>query len=220
MTEPGPGRSARKRAAIVEAATRVFLERGYVGTSMDQVATAAAVSKQTVYKHFADKKTLFDHVMRATSEPMHAAVHEAVGSTGTGNLETDLRAYGEALLAQVVAPDVVRLRRIILAEADRFPDLAAGWHAQGPAKTVDDLAVRLGAALDLPDPHRAAEHLMWLLIADPLVRSMFVPGATLTRTEITRRADAAVTAFLAAYARAGSGSRPRPGRRTARPSGP
>jgi TetR/AcrR family transcriptional repressor of mexJK operon len=199
VTEPGPGRSARKRAAILAAATRVFLDRGYVGASMDEVARAAAVSKQTVYKQFADKKALFEHVMRATSEPMHAALHEAVGAAGTGDLGTDLRAYGETLLEQVVAPDVVRLRHIILAEADRFPDLAASWHAQGPAKTIDDLSERL-AALNLPDPHQAAEHLMWLLIADPLVRSMFVPATTLTDAERTARVDAAVTTFLAAYA--------------------
>jgi TetR/AcrR family transcriptional regulator, mexJK operon transcriptional repressor len=191
MTET---RSARKNAAIVAAATRVFLTHGYVGTSMDEVAKAAGVSKQTVYKHFVDKKTLFEHVMRATSEPMHAALHESVGGTGTGDLDADLHAYGEALLEQVVAPDVVRLRHIIVAEADRFPDLAAAWHAQGPVKTIDDLA-----GLGLADPHRAAEQLMWLLIADPLMRSMFVPGATLTAAERTARVDAAVRTFLAAY---------------------
>jgi TetR/AcrR family transcriptional repressor of mexJK operon len=187
-------RSARKNAAIVAAARRVFLARGYADASMDEVAKAAAVSKQTVYKHFSAKKALFEHVMRATSEPMHAAIHEAIGGTG----ELDLQAYGEALLAQVVAPDVVRLRHIILAEADRFPDLAAAWHAQGPAKTIDDLAGRLGG-WNLPDPHSAAEQLMWLLIADPLMRSMFVPGATLTAAERTARVRAAISTFRAAY---------------------
>jgi TetR/AcrR family transcriptional regulator, mexJK operon transcriptional repressor len=97
-----------------------------------------------------------------------------------------------------VAPDVVRLRHIIVAEADRFPDLAAAWHAQGPAKTIEDLAGRL-AALGPADPHRAAEQLMWLLIADPLMRSMFLPGATLTAAERTARVGAAITTFLAAY---------------------
>ena len=199
MTQPasagGTGtRSARKNAAIVSAATHVFLDRGYAGASMDEVARRAEVSKQTVYKHFADKKTLFEHVMRATSEPMHAAI----ATTETGDLGTDLRAYGDALLKQVIAADVVRLRHIILSEADRFPDLAAAWHAAGPDRTIDDLAIRL-APLRLPDPHRAAEQLMWLLIADPLLRSLFVPGATLTTAERKARVDAAVTTFLAAY---------------------
>ena len=59
---PG-GRSARKRRAIMEAATASFLRDGYRNTSMDQVAADAAVSKQTVYKHFADKQQLFREIV-------------------------------------------------------------------------------------------------------------------------------------------------------------
>jgi AcrR family transcriptional regulator len=81
----GGSRSQRKHAAIVTAATSVFLDRGYHGASMDEVARVAAVSKQTVYKHFAGKKMLFEQVMLATSEPMHTALRDAVdGVTGSG----------------------------------------------------------------------------------------------------------------------------------------
>jgi AcrR family transcriptional regulator len=55
------GRSARKRSAILEAATTVFLDNGYLGTSMDEIAALARVSKQTVYKHFADKERLLSN---------------------------------------------------------------------------------------------------------------------------------------------------------------
>ncbi len=48
--------STRKRKAIVGAATTTFLHKGYLGTSMDEIAALAGVSKQTVYKHFADKE--------------------------------------------------------------------------------------------------------------------------------------------------------------------
>ena len=58
-----PSRETRKRAAILEAAQRVFFANGFVGASMDQVAATAAVSKQTVYKHFSDKKALFREVV-------------------------------------------------------------------------------------------------------------------------------------------------------------
>jgi len=69
---PGEGdfederRSARKRRAIVEAATTVFLRNGYLGTSMDEIAALAGVSKQTVYKHFTDKERLFSQIVTAT----------------------------------------------------------------------------------------------------------------------------------------------------------
>ena len=55
-------RSSRKREAILEAATELFLTREYAGTSMEDIASAASVSKQTVYKHFSDKQTLFREV--------------------------------------------------------------------------------------------------------------------------------------------------------------
>ncbi|MBV8085816.1 MAG: helix-turn-helix transcriptional regulator, partial [Chloroflexi bacterium] len=62
-----PTRTERKRRAIVEAATTLFLRHGYAGTSMDQVAALAGVSKQTVYKQFADKERLFQAVVSGVS---------------------------------------------------------------------------------------------------------------------------------------------------------
>ena len=64
------GRSARKRAAILDAARDLFLQRGYGGTSMDDVAARAAVSKQTVYKNFADKQRLFIEVITSDVGPV------------------------------------------------------------------------------------------------------------------------------------------------------
>ena len=51
-------RSTRKRKAILQAAATLFLRNGYLGTSMDEIAALAGVSKQTVYKHFGDKQEL------------------------------------------------------------------------------------------------------------------------------------------------------------------
>ena len=55
--------SVRKRRAILAAAATVFLQKGYLGTSMDEVAALASVSKQTVYKHFSDKERLFAEIV-------------------------------------------------------------------------------------------------------------------------------------------------------------
>src|SRR5215208_6812069 len=92
-------RSARKRAAILEAATTLFLRHGYRGTSMDEIAATAGVSKQTVYKHFADKESLFSEIVVSTveevAEPVHAAVLELRDS---GDLEADLRRLARQLL--------------------------------------------------------------------------------------------------------------------------
>jgi TetR/AcrR family transcriptional repressor of mexJK operon len=61
-------RSASRRRLIMEAATAVFLKMGYLGASMDEVAATAALSKQTVYKHFADKDRLFRACVLATTD--------------------------------------------------------------------------------------------------------------------------------------------------------
>jgi TetR/AcrR family transcriptional repressor of mexJK operon len=61
----GEHTSARKRRAIIEAATTVFLSNGYLGTTMDEIAARARVSRQTVYKHFADKERLFSEIVTA-----------------------------------------------------------------------------------------------------------------------------------------------------------
>src|SRR3954454_24296183 len=84
--------SMRKRKAIVGAATTTFLKKGYLGTSMDEIAALAGVSKQTVYKHFADKERLFSEVVISTvneaSDPVRDEVLELQDS---GDLEADLR---------------------------------------------------------------------------------------------------------------------------------
>src|SRR5580692_7296820 len=59
----GGRRSARKRQAIMDAATTLFLRDGYRSTSMDQVAADAVVSKPTVYSHFEDKEQLFREIV-------------------------------------------------------------------------------------------------------------------------------------------------------------
>src|SRR5438094_9057733 len=85
-------RSERKRVAILAAATDVFLENGYRGTSMDEIAALAAVSKQTVYKHFVDKERLFAEIVTRTvdeaADPVEHAVHGLAEST---NVDRELR---------------------------------------------------------------------------------------------------------------------------------
>ena len=70
-------RSDRKRRAILEAATEAFLRHGFLGTSMDEIAAAAAVSKQTVYKHFSDKESLFREIVTTTVDEISDGVHVA-----------------------------------------------------------------------------------------------------------------------------------------------
>lgn len=202
----GQTRTARKRRAIVDAATTLFLAEGYLATSMDQIAAAASVSKQTVYKQFADKQSLFREIVTATVARVSDPVAEQVASLrDSDDLDTGLRDLARALLAQVIRPSVMQLRRLVIGEAGRFPELGRLFYDSGPGRTIGTLAAtfeNLAArgALRLEDPLLAAEHFNWLVMSAPLNRVMLCGDAELpAQADLDHYADAGTRAFLAAY---------------------
>jgi TetR/AcrR family transcriptional repressor of mexJK operon len=203
---PQEGRSARKRRAILEAATEAFLRNGYRGTSMDEIAEAAAVSKQTVYKHFADKKRLFFEIVSSAVDEVSDPVHElVVNLQDSGDVEADLRDLARRQLAMVMQPRLMQLRRLVIAEAGRFPELGRTFHERGPGRTMDALATafeRLAerGALQLDDAQLAAAQFNWLVMSIPLNQAMFFgDDAAPAPAELDRYADAGVRVFLAAH---------------------
>jgi AcrR family transcriptional regulator len=199
-------RSARKRSAILEAATTVFLRNGYLGTSMDEIAALATVSKQTVYKHFADKERLFSEIVTATCDEIADPNVDAVLKLkDTGDVERDLRNFARRQLCAVMEPRLLRLRRLVIGEAGRFPQLGRLFYDRGPGRTIDALAAmfeRLTArgVLELDDPRLAAAHFNWLVMSIPLNQAMLLgEDKPATPAELKRYADAGVRAFLAAY---------------------
>jgi TetR/AcrR family transcriptional repressor of mexJK operon len=201
-------RSARKRRAILDAATTLFLRHGYRGTSMDEIAAVAEVSKQTVYKHFADKESLFSEIVVGTVEEVARPVHdEVLELQDSGDLEVDLRRLARRLLRMVMQPRILQLRRLVIGEAGRFPELGRTFYEQGPGRTIAALATvfeRLAdkGVLQAGDPLLAAAHFNWLVMSIPLNRAMLLgDDETPATAELNRYADAGVRAFLAAYAR-------------------
>lgn len=199
-------RSARKRQAILDAARSVFLRKGYGGASMDEVAALAAVSKQTVYKHFADKRRLFEAIITGDIGATESLTHDMLASlSASDNLEHDLRQFARRHIDEVTQPHLIQLRRIIIAEADRFPELAKTWFANGPERAHATMATQFQelerrGLLTMPDPLLAAQHFNWLILSIPLNKAMFHPDYTFPRRELNRYADEAVRIFLAAYA--------------------
>jgi TetR/AcrR family transcriptional repressor of mexJK operon len=204
------GRTARKRRAIMTAATEVFLQHGYLGASMDEVAARAGVSKQTVYKQFEGKQQLFTEIVLGTT----AQVVDDFARVYANTLEqaTDprpaFRELARRFLDSLLQPDVLRLRRLVLAEADRFPDISAAWF-EGAfhrsmvllGESMTRLADR-GLLGDLPDPALAAYHFAGLVMYKPMNQVMFTgTGARPAADELDRIADRAAEVFLAAYGR-------------------
>lgn len=199
-------RSARKRRVILEAATTVFLRHGYLGTSMDEIASLAAVSKQTVYKHFSDKERLFTDIILGTidqvAEPLWA---ELLTLQDAADLEKELGELARRIITIVMQPQLLQLRRLVIGEADRFPELGRTYYERGPGRTVatlasdfEELAER--GLLRLGDPLIAADHFIWLIVSIPLNRVMLCgDDEGFTPADLERFADAGVRVFLAAY---------------------
>jgi TetR/AcrR family transcriptional repressor of mexJK operon len=205
MESPRQRRSASKRKAILEAAADAFLTNGYDGTSMDDVATRAAVSKPTVYKYFADKERLFAAIVLATTDQVVALVR-LIGETlaETDELEQVLTRLARRLITTLMEPRMVRLRRLIIANAERFPDVGRAWYENGFERVLAALAgsfreLAQRGLLDLEDPLVAADHFVGLLLWIPLNQAMFTGRTSPSRRELDTYARAAVGAFLDGY---------------------
>src|SRR5215216_5550769 len=160
-------RSTLKRRAMLDAATTAFLRNGYAGTSMDEIAALAAVSKQTVYKHFDSKERLFFEIVTSTvNEASDPVYNDVLGLEDSGDVEADLRGLARQLLRQVMQPRILQLRRLVIAEAGRFPELGRTFYEQGPGRTITALATVLErlaerGVLQPDDPLLAAAHFNW-----------------------------------------------------------
>lgn len=199
-------RVLRSRAAVVEAATALFLERGYVDTSLDDVAARASVSKKTIYNNFVDKERLFTEVVlgvTATAEEFVDGLTDSLASRDDVGLM--LHELARRHLEAATGPAVLRLRRLISAESRRFPEVARQYYRRAPGRVVTAFAAAFGdlagrGLLRVPDAARAAEHFAFLVVGPTLDRVMFegadaVPDAD----ERERIAHDAVVTFLAAY---------------------
>src|SRR5262245_26635263 len=113
----------RLRKAAVEA----FLQHGFDGTTMEGIARAAGISKRTLYARYPDKHALFAAVV--TTPLMHQPHRDPDFEVTPDDLEAGLMAIARAALARALDPEIVRLGRMAMAEAKRFPEFARSAHS-------------------------------------------------------------------------------------------
>lgn len=174
----GPGRpkDPGKRAAILLAARQLFVQHGFEGVSMDQIALEAGVSKLTVYSHFGDKGNLFSEAVRAHCEDsIPAALFEP---DPTVPLRQRLTEIGRAFVAMVMTPDAIAAHRILCAPQVADTGLAKRLWEAGPQRLHGSFAALLArrnaaGELDIPDPDRAAGHFFTLLKGEPHSQAVF-----------------------------------------------
>jgi AcrR family transcriptional regulator len=201
-------RSAQKRRAILRAATGIFLRDGYLGASMDEIAAISEVSKQTVYKHFASKEALFVEIVGSMTTAAGDTVHVGPQEPTTrAALAPFLEAYANRQLAVVLTPRIMQLRRLVIGEVARFPELAKVLYERGPMRAIAQLAAlfeRLAGhgLLNITDARQAASHFNWLIMAAPLNQAMLLGDEGIPKpAELRREAAEGVRVFLAAYGR-------------------
>jgi TetR/AcrR family transcriptional repressor of mexJK operon len=209
LTDTAPeieGRTARKRRAILDAATEIFLRNGYLGTNMDEISAQAAVSKQTVYKQFAGKEALFLAIVDRMTRDAGDEVQRDIRDPDTGDdVAAYLLDYADRQLSIVLTPRLMQLRRLVIGEAGRFPELGRALHDGGPGRAIAGLAAvfaRWGerGLLAIDDPQVAATHFNWLVMGAAVNRAMLLGDDAIPDADVLhRQAVDGVRAFLAAY---------------------
>ena len=119
----------------------MFLRSGYLGTNMDELAARSQVSKQTVYKHFGSKEALFVELVTSMTDAASSSVHNEIpDAAAAADVPDYLRDYAERQLAVVMTPRLLQLRRLVIGEVSRFPELARALYERGPRRAMDSLA--------------------------------------------------------------------------------
>ena len=196
---------------ILDAARKVFLERGFEGASVDEIADVARAGKPTIYARFPGKQALFAAVMtRLVSEKTSS--YESLSLAGA-TLEERLASIATAILRNVLVAETVGLARAAVAEACRFPDLAASIHRMARERISEAVAQLLG---ELPEADQlpgfttdrragTARHFVELIVLPMLLRALFGEDLKALRADIGPHVTRTVAFLLAACRHGGAG---------------
>ncbi|MCK5747822.1 MAG: TetR/AcrR family transcriptional regulator [Oricola sp.] len=189
-----------KDAAILDAASALFLDRGY-SVSIDDIAAAAGVSKQTVYARFASKEELFEAVVRSGADQLVGALFDAQRGLSLDAALTELGARYQEI---VLDPRRVSMQRVMIAQAQQFPDLAQRFFDSGPGYVQRRLAEYLKSEtekgrLNVSDASEAAEQFLGLVKGADQLAALLAVGDAPNADNRAKRVAGAVSAFLKIY---------------------
>lgn len=191
---------------ILDAAGKVFLERGFEGASVEEIAEVARAGKPTIYARYGSKEALFSAVVaRKVRANMSIQCVAMMGST----IEQRLEAMASVLVERILSPESIGLMRAVVAEARRFPDLALSVKRQARDLGIESVAGLLGeiaqsgemgmAPAFAPDRlSETARRFMDVIVFPMAMRALFGEDPTQVRAEIGPHVRRAVAFFLAA----------------------
>ncbi|MDD9153425.1 TetR/AcrR family transcriptional regulator [Plantibacter flavus] len=164
----------RRRDAILDAAIRRFTEHGYGGTTIEAIAADAGVTKRTIYTWFGDLAGM----LTAAVERQHGYL---LAADEPGSEAEPLEDAATRLVIALHSDVSIALHRLVIAESPRFPEVAAGFYAAGPARSIAFLADHVG---------EQAEQLYTLLLGEPHRRRLLGLSAAPTPAEARAHARA------------------------------
>jgi TetR/AcrR family transcriptional repressor of mexJK operon len=184
---PAPRARTTKRDLILNTARDLFLVQGFEGTSIDQIAEAARVSRQTIYNNFEGKEALFKALAGALAD----------------HVVEPLTTLAERALSLMVLPSTLALHRLVVTEAPKFPSVARQIYQSGAERAAHALASYLALQSDrgilaVQDADLAAEHFFGMLAGHRQYRALLgveEPGDPSVSTRVIQT----VRAFLRAY---------------------
>ena len=194
--------SQRKRSSIVKAAQRIFMQEGYNKAPMAQIAREADVSTATLYNHFPSKQALFGAVMRAIWTDLQLNINEerlAKLDVEAGLMKIGHR-YAEFLTQKFMAP----LFRVIIAEAENFPELGQELYEQGKKPYLDRIEAYFEAktaegVLAVDQPELATRQFLGMINDVVFWPRFLIADYQLTSDEIAKVIEGATQTLLARY---------------------
>jgi AcrR family transcriptional regulator len=190
-----------KRRQILDGARKVFMDLGFDGASMGEIARAAQVSKGTLYVYFADKCALFEAILE-----QEALQHGQVvfNFDPARDAETTLKEFGRAYIHLLCRPGGGSAIRTVMAIAERMPDVGRRYYARVLDKSINRLSDYLKAQvasgdLEIDDCNLAASQFMELCKASLFLPFVFQAAPAPSEERMTTVVDSATRMFLAAY---------------------
>jgi AcrR family transcriptional regulator len=191
-----------KRRQILDGACKVFLDLGFDGASMGDIARAAGVSKGTLYVYFADKCRLFEAIVE---EAVRERRQLAFYFDPACDIKTTLRRFGEAYIGMLCRPRGGSAARMVFAIAERMPEIGRRYYEVMIQKTINRLAEYLDGRvkqqeLVIDDCQLAATQFMLMCQASLFLPFIYQVAPAPSQERITQVVDDAVRTFLAAHA--------------------
>jgi TetR/AcrR family transcriptional repressor of mexJK operon len=200
-TAPHSARGRARLARMLSAATELFLRDGYDKTSIDAILVRSGGSKATLYAYFPTKEDLFRAVIDAV-----LADNRYPELKVSGDIRTVLTDFAVDRLHLIFSDRHRAVLRLIIAERERFPDLAQLYYERGPQRGHRLLVEYLGAlknagSLSMDDTEEAGEFFVGMLMHRWYKELLLLGAPTPSDAAIQQRAEHVVGRFLDAFHR-------------------